>query len=65
MWIVQCILETGSTDPEVIRNALAATTSFKGLLGEMSIDPATHNPQREMAIFEIRGSENVLTQMFR
>jgi len=31
----------------------------------MSIDSATHNPQRAMAIFEIRGTENVFVEMFR
>ncbi len=65
MWIVQCINETQSTDPTVLRDALENTKSFKGLIGEMAVDPATHNPQRELAIFEIQGDKNVLTEMYK
>ncbi len=65
MWIVQCIEEAGSVDPQAIRDRLENTTSFKGLIGEMSVDPATHNPQRELAIFEIKGNENVFIEMFK
>ncbi|MDR1204560.1 MAG: ABC transporter substrate-binding protein [Peptococcaceae bacterium] len=65
MWIVQCINETGSADPQAIRDALENTTFFKGLIGEMSIDPATHNPVRELAIFEIKGADNVFIEMFK
>ena len=65
LWIVQCIEQTGSTDPEVLRDALENTTSFKGLIGEMSIDPATHNPQRELAIFTIEGENEVYVEMYQ
>jgi len=64
MWLVQVITETGSTDPEVIRDALENTTSFSGLIGEMSVDPLTHNPQRELAIFTITGTEEVYVEMY-
>jgi len=57
LWIVQCIEQAGSDDPVAIRDALENTTSFDGLLGSMSVDPATHNPQRELAIFKIEGTE--------
>jgi branched-chain amino acid transport system substrate-binding protein len=65
MWIVQCIKEANSTDPQAIRDRLEKTTSFKGLIGEMSVDPVTHNPQRDMAIFELRGTDNVFIEMFK
>jgi len=65
MWIIQCIEQTGSTDPEVLRDALENTTSFKGLIGEMSVDPATHNPQRELAIFMIEGDKEVFQSMYQ
>jgi branched-chain amino acid transport system substrate-binding protein len=65
MWLVQVIEETGSTDPEVIREALENTTSFSGLIGEMAVDPATHNPQRELAIFTITGTEEVYVEMYK
>jgi branched-chain amino acid transport system substrate-binding protein len=64
-WIVQCIKEAGSADPKAIRDRLEATTSFTGLLGTMSIDPKTHNPSRELAIFEIRGSQYHLKEIFK
>ncbi|MFR3321135.1 MAG: ABC transporter substrate-binding protein [Lachnospiraceae bacterium] len=46
MWIKQAIEAAGSDDPTAIRDQLEATTSFDGLLGHMSIDPATHNPRQ-------------------
>jgi branched-chain amino acid transport system substrate-binding protein len=65
MWLVQVIEETGSTDREVIRDALENTTSFSGLIGEMSVDPLTHNPKRELAIFTIKGTEEVFVEMYK
>jgi branched-chain amino acid transport system substrate-binding protein len=64
LWVVQAIKQANSTDPTAIRDALENTTSFKGLIGEMSVDPKTHNPQRELAIFEIKGTEEVYVEMF-
>lgn len=64
MWLKQAIEQAGSAEPDAIRDALENTTHFDGLIGEMSIDPATHNPQRELAIFEIQGTENVFTGMY-
>ena len=64
LWLVQVINEAGSADSIAIRDGLASTTNFEGLLGKMSIDPATHNPQRELGIFEIRGNEYVLVELF-
>lgn len=57
MWIKQAIEAAGSDDPTAIRDQLEATTSFDGLLGHMSIDPATHNPSRDAAIFEVKDNE--------
>jgi len=64
LWLKQAIEQAGSTDPTAIRDALENTTSFKGLIGEMSVDPKTHNPQRELAIFEIKGTEEVFLEMY-
>ena len=50
-WLVQCINEVGSVDTEAIRDALENTTSFEGLMGPMSIDPETHNPDRALSIY--------------
>lgn len=63
-WIVQSIEKAGSADSTAIRDQLATTTEFSGLLGKMTMDPATHNPQRELAIFEIKGNDIVLIEMF-
>ena len=57
MWIKQAIEAAGSDEPTAIRDQLEATTSFDGLLGHMSIDPATHNPSRDAAIFEVKDDE--------
>ena len=54
LWIKQAIEEAGSDDPAAIRDALENTDSFDGLLGHMSVDPATHNPSRDAAVFTIK-----------
>jgi branched-chain amino acid transport system substrate-binding protein len=64
LWIVQAINEAGSYDSTAIRDKLEGTKSFTGLLGAMSVDPATHNPSRELAIFEIQGSKEVFLEIF-
>ena len=53
MWIKQAIEAAGSSEPDAIRDQLEATESFDGLLGHMSVDPATHNPSRDAAIFRV------------
>lgn len=54
MWIKQAIETAGSDDPAAIREALENTDSFDGLLGHMSVDPATHNPSRDAAVFTVK-----------
>jgi branched-chain amino acid transport system substrate-binding protein len=56
-WIQQAIETAGSDDPTAIRDALENTDSFDGLLGHMSVDPATHNPSRDAAVFTIQDDE--------
>ncbi|MDR0552377.1 MAG: ABC transporter substrate-binding protein [Spirochaetaceae bacterium] len=65
MWIIQAINKKGSAEPQTIRDGLEETESFTGLMGTMTLERATHNPQRELAIFEIRGNENVLKEIFK
>lgn len=57
MWIRQAIEAAGSDDPTAIRDQLEATENFVGLLGHMSIDPATHNPSRDGAIFTVKDNQ--------
>lgn len=54
MWLVQVMKEKNSADPEAIRDGLENTKDFKGYLGTMSVDPATHDPTRDAAIFQIK-----------
>ena len=63
-WIKQCLEAAGVVDSVALRDQMENTTSFKGLMGEMIIDPKTHNPARELAIFEIQGKDNVLIEIF-
>jgi len=65
LWLAQVIEEAGSADSEAIREGLENTTYFDGLLGEMANDPATHNPQRELAIFTIQGADEVYVEMYK
>lgn len=51
LWALDAIERAGSDDPVAVRDALEATTTFKGLLGEMTMDPATHNPTRDIAVY--------------
>ena len=64
-WIQYAIETAGSDDPTAIRNALEATESFDGLLGHMSIDPATHNPSRDAAIFKVENDEVVYIGIYQ
>ena len=64
-WIVQVIEQKGSYAPEDIRDGLENTTSFKGLLGEMSVDAGSHNPNRDAAIFKIAGENIEFVKLFR
>ncbi|MBI9105265.1 MAG: ABC transporter substrate-binding protein [Spirochaetales bacterium] len=64
LWLAQVIEEAGSYDPEAIRAGLENTTFFDGLLGEMENDPLTHNPKRELAIFTIKGADEVFVEMY-
>lgn len=64
MWLKQAIEQEGSADSEAIRDGLENTTHFKGLLGTMSIDPETHDPVREAAIFQVLDGKNVFIEAF-
>lgn len=57
MWIKQAIEKQGAADSESIRKGLENTTSFEGTLGKMSIDPKTHDPVRDAAMFQIKNGK--------
>lgn len=50
--LIAGIEKAGSTENEKIRQALEATTGFKGVSGELNIDPATHNPKKSASILK-------------
>lgn len=54
MWLKQVIENAGKADSVSIRDGLENTTSFEGVLGAMSVDPTTHDPVRDAAIFQIQ-----------
>ena len=54
-WICDAITRAGSADPTAIRDALEATEVFEGMIGRLVMDPATHNPSMDCAVFECHG----------
>jgi len=50
--LVKAIENAGGTDPEKLRLALEGMKGFKGVGGEITIDPKTHNPQKSAVIKE-------------
>jgi len=48
--LVKAIGDAKGTDPEKLRLALENMKNFKGVGGEITIDPKTHNPQKSAVI---------------
>jgi branched-chain amino acid transport system substrate-binding protein len=57
--LADAIERAGSTDPEAIKDALAATKDFEAVTGTMSFDEY-HNPVKEIAIIEMLDGQQVL-----
>lgn len=55
----KAIETAGSTDGEKIRQALENLKGFKGLNGDITMDPKTHNPIKEAVIIQIKDGQNV------
>lgn len=64
MWIKEVIEKEKSADSDSIRNGLENTTHFTGTLGAMSVDPETHDPVRDAAIFKIENSKVKFIQVY-
>jgi branched-chain amino acid transport system substrate-binding protein len=43
-FILNAIKKSQSTDPQKIRDAMATTTKFEGIIGTINIDPKSHRP---------------------
>ncbi len=58
-WIKDALERAGKIDRAALRDALEQTTEFKGLMGSMSVDPATHNPAKPANIYKVEGGQFV------
>ena len=56
-WIVDAINRAGSTDPTAIRDALEATEVYEGLIGQLVMNPETHNPVMACEVFEFQTND--------
>lgn len=52
-WIKDALERAGKIDRAALRDALENTTNFEGLMGSMSVDPATHNPAKPASVYKI------------
>ncbi len=57
-FILEAIKAAKSTDPEKVRDAMEGTRKFKGIIGTINIDPATHRPVGlPMAVLRFDGAQ--------
>jgi len=57
-FLLEAIKKAQSTDPQKIRDAMATTTKFEGLIGTINIDPKTHRPVGlKMSILKFEGDQ--------
>ena len=59
MIVKNAIEKSGTGLPEDIRDQMAKTTDVQGLSTKITIDPETHNPLRNAAIYTIEGTDFV------
>ena len=57
--LIKAIDDAKSTDPEKIRTALENMKGFKGVGGDITIDPKTHNPMKSAVIKENKAGKSV------
>jgi branched-chain amino acid transport system substrate-binding protein len=56
--MLDAIERTGSTNPEVIRDALEKTTNFQGITGNISIDK-NHDAIKSVVIRQVKGGNSL------
>ena len=57
-FLIEAIKKTQSTDPQKIRDTMAATTKYEGVIGTINIDPKTHRPMGlKMSILKFEGDQ--------
>ncbi|NPV45217.1 MAG: ABC transporter substrate-binding protein [Firmicutes bacterium] len=57
LWIEDALKRAGKIDREALRDALENTKNFEGLLGTLTVDPATHNPSKPCSVYKIQSSQ--------
>jgi len=57
--LIQAITDANSTDSEKVRTALENMKGFKGVSGDITIDPKTHNPQKSAVIISNKDGKPV------
>ena len=57
-FILEAIRKSKSTEPQKIRDAMASTTQYEGVIGTIHIDPKTHRPVGlKMSILKFEGDQ--------
>jgi len=57
-FIIEAIKKSKSIDPQKIRDAMATTTKYQGVIGTINIDPKTHRPiGLKMPILKFEGDQ--------
>lgn len=56
LWIQDALTRAGKVDRTALRDALENTKGFKGLIGDMTIDPKTHDPEKPCSVYKIEAS---------
>jgi branched-chain amino acid transport system substrate-binding protein len=56
-WIKDALERAGKVDPTALKDALENTKDFKGLMGSITVDPATHNPTKPCSVYQIKSSQ--------
>lgn len=64
-WLKDAFERAGAVDTVLLRDALENTTKFTGLMGDMSIDPATHNPSKPAVINTVKDGKFVYYGSFK
>lgn len=59
--LIKALEAAGSTDSEKVRTALENLKGFKGVSGEMSVDPATHNPAKSAVVLEFKDGKKIFS----
>lgn len=52
--LIKAIENAGSTDPDKVRTALEGLKDLKGVTGNITVDPATHNPSKSAVVLQYK-----------